>query len=154
MKLNKKFKICVGTVIAIPIDNKRFAYGQIIADTKPECYIIFDYISNEYPDINELVSKKIIMLTYTVGTFIENGDWIIIGNVEPSGNIVIPEYIVDTLDGVMVVDCRRNIIRKASESDMTLLGTHKSVSPKVLDMAVKAKHGVGEWYPYMKILEY
>ena len=53
-----------------------------------------------------------------------------------------------------MVDYKGKVLRKATIEDEQRLSTHKSVSPKVLDLAIKAKYGNGEWYPMMDILLY
>jgi len=86
--------------------------------------------------------------------FIEDGDWEVIGNVQPLSNIRFPEYIIDTLSGTKVIDHFGKIIREATEIDKKELNTKKTVSPKVLEKAVEAKYGVGEWYPALEMLMY
>lgn len=146
-------KAKIGDVFRVSLGNEQFAFGQIVANSKPKCYIVFNYKSSNLPDIKEIVNSKILMLTYTVDTFIEDGDWEVIGNIKPPA-IKFPEYVVETEKGTRVVDYNGKVIRKATIEDEQKLSTHKSVSPKVLDLAIKAKFGIGEWYPMMEILLY
>ena len=147
-------RIKIGDVFAIPLGNGEFAFGQIVANTKPECYVIYDYKSNDIPDLSLLISQKIIFLTYTVDLFIKNGNWRVLGNINPPSNIIFPEYLIDTLNGYMVMDYTGKKLRFATDKEKTMLSTHKSVSPHLLETAVKARFGTGESHPYEETLLY
>lgn len=143
-----------GDVFAVQIGNGKFVYGQIVANSNPKCYVIFDYVSETSPDLITLVNSKIVFLTYTVDVFIEDGDWKVIGNVEPPTTINFPEYIIETPKGSMVMDYMGKMIRHATQSDLKNLGIKNSVSPKVLEVAIRAKYGTGKWLPPLDMLLY
>lgn len=149
-----KQNVKIGDVFAVSLGNGRHVYGQIVANSQPKCYVIFDYESETQPDLKTLVNSKIVILTYTVDVFIEDGDWKVIGNIEPSSRINFPEYIIETSNGPKVMDYMGKILRCATPTDIKNLGTQKSVSPKVLELAIKAKFGTGEWYPTLNTLLY
>jgi len=144
----------IGDIFAVSLENGKNVYGQIVANCKPKCYVIFDYESETHPDLMTLINSKIVILTYTVDVFIEDGIWKVIGNLKPPSNIKFPEYIIETSTGPKVMDYTGKMLREPTSSDLKSLGSKKSVSPKVLDLAIKAKFGTGEWYPTLDMLLY
>lgn len=144
----------VGDIFAIPIGENKHGYGQIVGEGYTKTYVIYDIVSEAHPELNKITSSKIIFLTHTVDVPIEDGDWILLGNAEIPTNINFPKYKVDTPDGYYVTDYRGELISPASEEEISNLGTRKSISPSILEDAVKAKYGFGEWYKYLDNLIY
>lgn len=147
-------RIKIGDVFAIPLGNGEFAFGQIVANGSSKCYVIYDYKSNDFPDLSLLIRQKIIFLTYTEDLYIRNGNWKVLGNINPPSNIIFPEYRVETLNGTVVIDHTGKKLRFATDKEKTILSTHKSVSPMILEKSVKARFGTGESYPYAETLLY
>ncbi|MFC5529513.1 Imm26 family immunity protein [Cohnella yongneupensis] len=146
--------VAIGDVFAIPLGENQFGYGQVVGGGHPKIYVIYHLLAESHPDINDIVSNKIIYFTHTVDVPIEDGDWVLIGNTDVPKGIVFPEYIVDTSSGYHVTDYQGNILRIATESEKENLNTHSSFSPSVLEKATKAHFGLGEWYPYFDKIKY
>lgn len=147
-------KVKVGDVFVIPLTENKFSYGQVIGVEDLKTYIIFDTTAESHPEIYDIVSKKIIFFAHTVDVSIEDGDWIIIGNSEIPEGIVFPEYVVDTSNGYYVTNFEGVLLRPATDIEKETLSTHKSISPSILEDAVKAYYGFEEWYPYLDKLKY
>jgi len=49
-----KHKVKIGDLFAIPLGDGQFVFGQVVANTNPKCYIIFDNKSTLKPKPNEL----------------------------------------------------------------------------------------------------
>lgn len=156
MTRRKKSEIAVtiGDVFAIPLGENKFGYGQVVGGGHPKAYIIYDVTAVTHPEINDIVSSKIVFFTHTVDVPIEEGDWILIGNTDVPYGILFPEYVVDTPNGYYVTDFKGNLIRHATENEKEILNTRKSISPAILEDAVKAQYGFEEWYPYLEKLKY
>lgn len=155
----KSIKVKIGDVFAIPLGNGEYAYGQIVDDSKYPCYIIYDLKSTVFPAIQEIVTRRIIILTYTVDVFIKSGRWPLLGNIAPPSDIVFPYYLVGTLeDGnekIIVMDHRGIFLRYATESDQQRLTRMSSFSPKALEDIAKFKFlGIGKYLSYMDKLIY
>lgn len=147
----KKHNVLVGDVFCIKItDSNNHSYGQVISvEGIAECIIIFDISSNVHQDVNEIVKKPILFLAHTVTVRIEDNIWGVIGNTDLPQQLSLPEYISETLDGFVVLNYKGEIVRNAVEKDKENLSTLKSCSPEIIEDAVNAKYGNGEWYPYL-----
>ena len=148
------FQITIGDVFAIPLGNGKYGYGQIVGGGQPKTYVIYDITADKHPDVNDIVSKKIIFFTHTVDVQIEDGVWHLIGKIEVPENIRFPEYIVDTPNGYFVTNFEGELLRPANPSEKELLKTRKSVSPSIIEDAIKAQYGIEEWYPYLENIKY
>ncbi|MFC5528060.1 Imm26 family immunity protein [Cohnella yongneupensis] len=149
-----KKPVSIGDVFAIPLSANQYAYGQVVGEGNPKTYVIYDITANQHPSLHEVTSKKIIFFTHTVDVPIEDGDWILLGNVMIPDNIRFPEYIVDTLKGYYVTSYMGDVLRPANDYERANLGTRKSVSPSILEDAVKAQYGYETWYTYLDKLKY
>lgn len=58
----KKIMPNMGDVYAIPLDNSRFCFGQIVTNTTIPYHVIFDLILIDYPDVEKIVQNNIIFL--------------------------------------------------------------------------------------------
>jgi len=155
-KRGKKPK--VGDVFAIPIDDKRYAYGQLVANGfGSDCYVTYDITAETHPELEQIVSSPIVFRIFTLHQLIVNGIWIIIGNASISQKIYIPEFKVESTENKvktwMVQSYDGTILRPASTEEIERLNYMESFTPNMLDNAVKAKYGVLSWKPhYNKIL--
>jgi len=155
----KKIKVQAGDLCAIPLGNGEYAFAQLIDNLHQHCYVIYDYKGAIYPDLKELIKNKIIILTYTVDVFIDNGRWPLIGNISPPTKISIPNYIVGKFENgkekIKVVDNHGNYLREATVEDKKKLSYQTSVSPAVLENVARFKLlGIGRYRPYMEALFY
>lgn len=150
----KKHGVKVGDVFCIKIKGEeKYSYGQVISlgDTS-ECIIIFDISSNIHPKINDIVKNPILFLAQTVTVKIEDNEWVYLGNLDIPYNLILPEYISDTLDGKVILNYKGEILRKATNNEIETLTTLKSCSPAIVEDAINFKYGMEEWYPYLNNL--
>lgn len=140
-------RVKVGAVFAIPINDREFAYGQIVADTKPRCYVIYAIKSSIHPELNKIVSSKILLLAYTVDAFLEKGPWLLLGYAEIPKDIVFPNFLLGVFETKTVVDHYGKHLRRATLKDVKELSYHRSVSPAVFRDAARAIWGELEWDP-------
>jgi hypothetical protein len=129
----KRIKVKVGDVFAIPLGNGEYGFSQIIDDIFQQCYVIYDYKSQVFPDPKEIVKYKILVLTYTVDVFIQDRRWPLVGNATPSSDVIFPEYIIGSSENERVMDHHGKTIRKATEEDKKKLTHMTSVSPALLE---------------------
>lgn len=143
----KRNRVKVGDVFAIPIDDTRYSYGQIVANGYgSDCYVIFDIVTSKYPPLEQITSHKIVFMIFTLHQKIIEGEWLLLGNTPVSDGIKIPEFKVDVMEnGVirsMVSRHDGEILRYATEEEAKTLNTMQSYTPNVLEDAVKTKYGV------------
>ncbi|MFC4766471.1 Imm26 family immunity protein [Effusibacillus consociatus] len=147
----KKIIARTGDIFSIRIDEKRYSYGQIVADN---WYAIFDIVAEKNPPLDQITNRSIVFLVESVDVKIEDGLWQIIGNYSIPKHIHFPKFLVETLEGYMVIDHNGKILGPASEYEIKNLAGKKSYSPAVIEDAVKAKFGSEEWYSYLDNLVY
>jgi hypothetical protein len=155
MARKKKINVKAGDVFSITVDNKKKAFGQVVHQgSTSDCIIIFDITDTEIPSLQMITESPIVFLAYTIDNKLEDGDWEIIGNYNIPNDLSFPNNIIETLEGSIVIDINRNVLRKATKDDIANLKPPKSYSPAVIEHAVKAKFGDEEWYPYLDNLIY
>ncbi len=116
--------------------------------------IIFDITSDKHPSLEKIINKPIIFFIHTVDTEIEDGIWSVIGNTNIPKNITFPKYITETLEGFEVLSHKGKVLGIANKNQISSLKHLTSYSPKVLEDAVKARYGDGEWYSELDKLLY
>jgi ribosomal protein S17 len=149
-----EIQVAIGDVFAIPLREDKFSYGQVVGGGNPKTFVIYDITSEIHPEVNDIVNRRIIILTHTVDVAIEDGDWILIGKSEVPNGIVFPQYLVDTPEGYYITNFEGQLLRPATEHEKENLSTRKSISPSILEDAVKAQYGIEESYPYLDNLKY
>lgn len=140
-------KVEVGTVFTIEVCENRLAFGQVVTEGKPKLIAVFDFFTDITPPIEVLIEKKILFLTHVVDNAIAEGRWISIGNTKVT-NFVLPNYKVETNDGCMVTDHSGRILRVATIEEERTLKFRDSVTPAVIESALKARIGILEWTKY------
>ena len=153
-KKRNKMKAEIGDVFAISLDKFSYGYGQVVGEGNPRTYIIFDLISNNHPEINNILSSPIAFIANTVDVPIEDGDWIVIGNMQIPKELHLPFYKMNTQEGYYLTSSSGEMIRLATPEEIEMLENRKSISPSILEDAIKAKYGFGEWYQYLDNLIY
>lgn len=155
MARRKKIKVSLGDLFAIPVNNELMTIGQVVhKGSTSDVYIIFDCVYKQGESINDVTNSSILFIVNTVDTKLEDSEWKVVGNKKIPEALILPTYIAETLDGFVVLDAGGIIIRHATENDVKCLSTLRSVSPAILEDAVKAKFGNEEWYPYLDNLLY
>lgn len=136
----------IGDVFAIPIDEFRIGYGQIVCDLG---YIVvfrpaFERSARQIlPDI---VGSEIALFGQTIDTRIEDGDWAIVGSSPPDlQRIPRPHYLSYRLGKDVIMDFDDEYLREATVEDRRFYEPRWSVDPLYFEMALQALHGVGPW---------
>jgi len=161
----KRFKLNVGDVFTIPIEDNAFGIGQIIYMPKDKhnfIMIVFDrkYSSKEDVNFECLKDLKIIFLGYTVDAKLYHKDWEIIGNNTSNlSTVKFPCYKLglpreDYPDGARLVDYKGNVLANINKDIFDNLSYQYEVGPIRFQNALKAHFGLQEWIPedYDKIL--
>ena len=155
MARRKKIKVSLGDLFTIPVNNELMTIGQVVyKGSTSDVYTIYDYVYKQGESINDVTNSSILFIVNTVDTKLEDSEWKVVGNKKIPEALILPTYIAETLYGFVVLDAGGKIIRHATENDVKCLSTLRSVSPVILEDAVKAKFGNEEWYPYLDNLLY
>lgn len=75
-ELSKKQKYKVGQIVAIPLPDKRFAYGKVFNDFDIGVY---DFLSDEMEPVERVVKKKFLFYNAVTDRAIKSGAFIVIG---------------------------------------------------------------------------
>lgn len=143
-----KVAVKEGDVFLIPIDAERAAGGQVIDAWSDELYVaVFDgVVAPGFQDAAAIVNSEPIFLTLTLDAKLWHGDWPVIGNIQESRRRVPQPMFKVRHSGQIYVESRdRAVFRPASEREATELRYRTVSSPAVIDEAVKAHFGVGDW---------
>lgn len=73
---SKKQRYEVGQIVAIPLPDKRFAYGKVFNDYDIGVY---NLLSDEIEPVERVVKKKFLFYNAVTDRAIKNGDFIVIG---------------------------------------------------------------------------
>lgn len=73
---SKKQQYKVGQIVAIPLPDKRFAYGRVFNDLDVGVY---DFLSDEIESIERVVKKNILFYNVVTDRAIKNGAFTVIG---------------------------------------------------------------------------
>ncbi|WP_313893617.1 Imm26 family immunity protein [Psychrobacillus sp.] len=138
MARRKKIKVSFGDLFTIPGKNELMTIGQVVyKGSTSNVFIIFDCVYKQGESINEIKNNPILFIVNTVDTKLEDSEWKVVVNKKISEALILRIYIAETLDGFVVLDAGRKIIRHATENDVKCLSTLTSVSPVILEDAVK-----------------
>ena len=138
----------IGDVFLIPVDSEQYALAQLVSDWNGELYVaVFDHkVSALDVPLNTVVDLEPMFLALTLDAKLFHGDWPIIGNVQENlADFPQPAYQVRQ-SGIVYLESRdRSISRPATEAEAAVLKFRTGYSPMVLEKAVKAHFGAGEW---------
>lgn len=155
MARKKKIKVSLGDVFAIPVNGNTYSYGQLVyRGATSDVFIIFDMATEQSKSLKEIVKSPILFMVNSVDIKLEDGEWLILGKEEIPESLSLKNYIAETLDGYVVLDPGGKGIREATEADIKNLTTLTSYSPFVIERAIQARFGDGEWEDYLDELLY
>jgi hypothetical protein len=141
----------VGDVFLVPLDDRSWACGQIVSAWNDELYLaIFGQkVEDRSVDVRSAIDQEPALLVLTLDAKFWHGDWPIIGNVrENLADFPQPAFKVRQ-SGVVYVESRdRAISRPASPSEVEILRYRNVSSPAVIEEAIHAYFGIGEWNPH------
>lgn len=122
--------------------------GQIVADWNGELYFaIFD---KKFPskdvDPRIVVGSTPALLVLSLDAKIWHGDWPVIGNIQSNlEHYPQPAFKVRQSGVVHIVSRDRTVYRPASPQEAEVLQYRTTSYPAVVEDAVKAYFGMGEW---------
>jgi hypothetical protein len=84
-----------------------------------------------------------------MNVLITTGRWSVIGHAPIVGDIPIPVYVIPVgLDRIFhVQDINGNLVRLATSNEAETLRMPKSFSPALVEDAIRAVNGLGDWLP-------
>ena len=130
----KRRKVNIGDIFYISLKNGKYVYGQVAAESRPRCYVIFDFVSCEIVEDTETIQEKdILLLTFMFDEYLVKGIWKIIGNSFPPDNLYIPEYKTEMPSGFYVLHFTGEIIRKASPEEEQSLKYFSYITAPMLE---------------------
>jgi len=149
-----RFKLEVGDVFSVPIDDSRVGVGQVVAayGKSAEYFAIFDAVAPDPAsiDIDQALRARVIFLALSNDAKLYARHWIVVGNRPVAEDMPLPAWReVFSIEGrVDVVDYSGTRRRSAHESEAELLADRKFVAPMLLEDALRAKHGLEPWREY------
>jgi len=144
-------QVRVGDVFLVPLDGENWALGQLVSAWNDELYVaVFDQKrEKQQADPGSVVDQEPIFLALTLDAKLFHGDWPIIGNVQENlASFPQPAFKVRQ-SGVVHIESRdRTVSRPATQAEAEILRYRSVSSPAVIEEAVQAHFGIGEWSPH------
>jgi hypothetical protein len=146
----KGMKLKPGDVFAMPIDDEKEGFGQIVVVPNKSNFMIVVFersnSRNRRPALEEIVNDKILFLGYTMDALLYHKEWQLVGNVSSNlKTIKLPYYKLGTPPDCTLVNYEGKTIRKISRDIFDKLNYQKVVAPIRYENALKAFHNIGEW---------
>ncbi len=154
--MSKRVSVHEGDVFAVPLDGSLYGYGLLFAKGRTsDCILALQLVSEGLiTDLNAVLGKPFAFLIHTVDVEIVRGRWQIIGNVAPPQGIRLPEYKTETLEGFKILSYKGEVVRDATSDEIERLDYLRSYSPRMLERALKAIHGLVPWEEWMDRILY
>jgi Immunity protein 26 len=139
----------VGDVFLIPLDELNAVGGQVISiREEEELYLaVFGHkLRLDESDPEAAISGAPVLLALSFDAKFWHGSWPIIGNrsrlIEQYPQ---PSYKVKHA-GIMSIESRdKQVLRAASPDELEILRYRSVASPAIIEEAIKAHFGIGEW---------
>jgi hypothetical protein len=141
----------VGDVFSVPLDERRFGLGQVVALYGEDAYFfaLFEpaFARSEPLDLEQALQSSVAFLGLSLDARIAAGQWTILGHHPVPNDVPLPAFkeMVGGPERVDVVDFSGNRRRPASREEAAWLPNRKIVAPVRLERALKAKHGLEPW---------
>jgi hypothetical protein len=137
-----------GLVFAVPLADKMFGFGQLIAWQRPIFYMAGYGQSADSPDVNEtdIRNAKPVLLGNFFDVLIRNGRWQSIRQQE-TPKVPYPCFKIKIEDKFCIESWNRQQIREANSAECTNLQFRSNHSAMVLENALKAYFGLCPWEP-------
>jgi hypothetical protein len=138
----------VGLVFAVPLAEKAFGFGQLIAWQRPIFYIAGYDIRSESPyvDEREIKNSRPVLFGNFFDILIRNGRWLAIMQSE-TPTTPFPCFKVKIGDKFYVETWDRQQMRGATSEECATLQFRSNLSAIVLENALKAYFGLCPWEP-------
>jgi Immunity protein 26 len=154
-----RVKLVVGDVFTVPLDDRRFGLGQVVATYGKDAYFfaLFEpaFARDEQLDLEQAMRAPVALLALSLDAKIVAGDWVVLGNLTVAEDTPLPAYkeMVGGPERVDVVDFSGERRRRAERGEADWLPNRKIVAPVRLERALKAKHGLEPWNEMYAALE-
>ena len=147
-KLSMNSKIDVGLVFAIPLAERSFGFGQLIAWQRPIFYMAGYDLRSESPHVDEreIRNARPVLFGNFFDILIRNGHWQPIMQLD-SPNAPFPCFKVKVGDRFYVETWDRRQLREATTEECASLQFRTNNSAMVLENALKAYFGLRAWEP-------
>ncbi|MCM3785674.1 immunity 26/phosphotriesterase HocA family protein [Neobacillus mesonae] len=135
----RRKKVNIGDVFIIPLKENRYGYGQVVSKGSFfKTFIAFNFITDEkITNIQEILSKNVIILIRSNLVFIEDGYWAVLGNAELPVDLSIPKYYIrEGLEDFKLVTAEEVYVRVATEEDLKKYTRNRTYTPGVLEDAL------------------
>jgi len=149
-----RFKLNVGDVFSVPIDDSRVGVGQVVATygRSAEYFAIFDAVAPDPAsiDIDRAIEARVMFLALSNDAKLHAGHWTVVGNRPVAEDMPLPAWreVFTTEGRVDVVDYSGQRRRPAQESETEILPDRELFAPALLEDALRAKHGLEPWLDY------
>lgn len=146
-----RFKLNVGDVFSVPIDDSRVGVGQVVATfgKSAEYLAIFDTVASDPGsiDIDRALQSRVMFLALSNDAKLYAGHWTLVGTRPVAEDMPLPAWreVFTVERRVDVVDYSGQRRRPAQESEADLLPDRTFVAPARLEKALRAKHGLEPW---------
>jgi hypothetical protein len=137
-----------GLVFAIPLAEKTFGFGQLIAWQRPIFYMAGYDINADSPDVTEhdMSKARPVLLGNFLDILIRNGRWLPIGKQE-TPKVPFPCFKIKIEDKFRVESWDKQQMREATSDECSTLQFRSDHSAIVLENALKAYFGLSPWEP-------
>jgi hypothetical protein len=139
-----------GEVFAVPVDDARQALGQVVGEYMSGAFhvVIFDglFDRSSPPAPDQVIDSPVSLVALSLDAKLLNGDWPVIGRESVDREPPLPLYKEEVPGGTEVVDWTGTRRRRAAIGEADQFGYREVVSPALLELAVKAKHGLADWH--------
>lgn len=144
-------QVKVGDVFLVPLDGKNWALGQLVSAWNDELYVAIFGQKLEAREVApySVIDQEPVFLALTLDAKLFHGDWPILGNVQENlASFPQPAFKVRQ-SGVVHIESRdRTVSRPAASTEAEILRYRSVSSPAVVEKAVQAHFGIGEWSPH------
>ena len=144
----------VGLVFAVPLAEKAFGFGQLIAWQRPIFYMAGYDLRSDSPHVNEpeVRNSRPVFFGNFFDILIRNGRWLATMQLE-TPNAPFPCFKVKIADRFYVETWDRQQMREATSEECTTLQSRSNHSAIILEDALKAYFGLRPWEPRFDCLK-
>lgn len=144
-------QVKAGDVFLVPLDGNSWALGQLVSAWNEELYVaIFGQrLETRNVDPNSVVDQRPVFLALTLDAKLFHGDWPILGNAQANLSALPQPAFKVRQSGVVYIESRdRTVSRPAAPAEAEILHYRSVSSPAVIEKAVQAHFGIGDWSPH------
>lgn len=143
-----KPKLRIGDLFTMPLDEERIVVGQIVATFLSSYYFaIFEptFQRGDDIDLDTVPLTRVAFLASSFDAKLRSADWVLIGNRSVAEEIPLPAYQFGTPGRTVIEDCSGTRRRPAQGDEAQCVPHRETVSPSVLEKALRAGHGLHPW---------